>query len=68
MKPAFEITEEHCDSFDPFFVSQVFEPFLANFIDCDAVLALLLRLQIEFLQFVVREREEIPQFVGHVSP
>jgi hypothetical protein len=53
VQPAFEIAEKHGHGLDPFFVGQILESFFANFVDRNAVPALLLCLQVEFFQFVI---------------
>ncbi len=53
VQPAFKIAEEHGHGLDPLLVGQVFEAVLLHFVRCDAVPALLLRLKVEFFQFVV---------------
>ena len=53
VQPAFEIAEEHGHGLDPLFVGQVFQALFLDLVGCDAVPALLLRLEIQFFQFVV---------------
>ena len=54
MQPAFEVAEQHCDGLDALLVGEVFQAFFLNFVDGRTLLPLLLGLQIQFLQLVVR--------------
>ncbi len=63
MQPAFKIAEQDRDRLDAFFVGQVFEPFLLDLVDSNALTALLLGVQVHIFQFVVRQGQEITQFV-----
>src|ERR1700680_2839391 len=68
VQAAFEIAEKHGDRLDPLFIGQILEPLFLDLVSCDAVPALLLRLQIQFFELVIRECQKIAQFVGHESP
>ena len=65
VQPAFEIAEEHGHGLDPLLVGQILQPLFLDLVDGDAVPALLLRLQIQFFQFVVGEGQKIAQFIRH---
>src|SRR4029077_13700500 len=56
VQAAFEIAEKHGDRLDPLFIGQILEPLFLDLVSCDAVPALLLRLQIQFFELVIRER------------
>src|SRR5260370_37599852 len=68
VEAALEVAEKHGDRLDPLFIGQILEPLFLDLVSCDAVPALLLRLQIQFFELVIRECEKIAQFVGHESP
>src|SRR5467141_3994497 len=68
VQAAFKIAEKHGDRLDPPFIGQILEPLFLDLVSCDAVPALLLRLQIQFFELVIREWQKIAQFVGHESP
>ena len=65
MQPAFEIAEKNRHRLDALFVGEIFQPVFLNLVRGGAISALLLRLQVEFFEFVVRECQEIAQFSGH---
>jgi len=64
VQAAFEVAEQHRHRLDPLFVGQVLEPLFPDLVRINALLALFLRLQIQFFQFVIRQSQKIPQFVG----
>ena len=69
MQAAFEIAEKNGDRLDPLFIGKVFEPFFPDLVGGDAILALLLGLQIQLFKLIVRESKKITQSViVHESP
>ena len=68
VQPAFEIAEEHGHGFNPLLVGQVLDAILLDLVGSGAGLALLLRLEVEVFEFIVRECQEIAQFGGHGCP
>ena len=67
VQAAFEVAEEHGHGLDPLLVGQVFQPVFLDLAGGGAVPALLLCLEVEFFEFVIRECQEIAQFSGHGS-
>src|SRR5262249_1752646 len=61
VEAAFEVAKEHGYGLNALFVSQILEAFLLDFMDRCAIFALLLGVQIQLLQLIVRESEKIPQ-------
>ena len=68
VQAAFEVAEEHGDSLDALFVGKVLDALFLNGVRGHAVEALLLGLEIQLFQLVVREGQETTQFSRHVSP
>src|SRR3954451_14508819 len=62
VQAAFEVAEEHSDGLNALFIGEIFEALFLDLVRSGAVPALLLRLQVHFFQFVVRECQEIAQF------
>lgn len=54
VQTAFEVAEQYCHRFNPLFVGQILQPLILNFVQGNAVLALLFRLQIQLFQFLIR--------------
>src|SRR3984893_18226888 len=55
----FKIAEKHGDRLDPLFIGQILEPLFLDLVSCDAVPALLLRLQIQLFELARRKYRKI---------
>ena len=56
MQAAFKVAEQDGHGLDALFVGQVLQAFFLNLVWGNAVLALLLGLQVQFFQLFIRER------------
>jgi hypothetical protein len=68
VQPTFEIAEEDGHRFNALLIGQVLEPVFLNLVSGHVILALLLGLQVELLEFVIREGKKISKFCCHASP
>src|SRR5712664_1613845 len=68
VQATFKVAEQHSHSLDALFVGEILQARFLDLVNRHAILALLLRLQIQLLQFVIREFKKITQFVSHESP
>src|SRR5215469_6136410 len=65
VQPALKVAEHYSQSLNALFIRQVLQAIFTNLVGRDAIPALLLCLQVEFLEFVVGQCQEIAQFCRH---
>ena len=68
VQSAFEVAEQDGDGLDALLVGEIAQTLFLDLIKAHAGLALLFGFEIQLFQFVVRNGQEITQFVRHASP
>ena len=68
VQAAFQVAEQHGDGLDALLVGQILQALFLDFVQGNALLALLFGVQVQLFQLVIGKREEITQFSGHGSP
>jgi hypothetical protein len=67
VQPALEVAEEDRDGFDALRIGEILETIFLDLVSGDALRSLLLRLQVEFFELPVGERQKITQVCRHSS-
>ncbi len=68
VEAAFKIAEENGDGLDALVVGKKLQALFLNFVERNALPALIFGFEIEFFELLVRERQEIAIFSRHASP
>jgi hypothetical protein len=59
VQPAFKVAEQDGNSFDPALIRKILQALFLNDVGGNALLALLFRLQVQILEFIVRMLQKI---------